>query len=375
MSELTGYLIHNIMDDHFLTRKLKERVDTNSLRTLRLSGKEADFTSNDYLGIVKNGLIEKTLKHDSYAHGSTGSRLLRGNYSIAEETENLVARFHDAQSALIFNSGYDANFGLLSCIAQKGDLIIYDKLSHASIRDGLRQSFADSIAFAHNDLASLEEKLRKRKGNCFVVTESVFSMDGDRAPLKEIAILCERYEAHLIVDEAHATGVIGEQGEGVVQSENLQRRCFARVHTFGKALGCHGAAVLGSNNLRDYLINFSRPFIYSTYMPPASMAAIRAVYSIFPDMKMERARLSDFIKAFNYPGFKKSDTPIQCYIVPGNEKVINISKILQDQDLDVRPILYPTVPLGEERLRIALHSFNSMKEIELLVSILIGNNG
>ncbi|HCL83865.1 MAG TPA: 8-amino-7-oxononanoate synthase, partial [Chitinophagaceae bacterium] len=162
-------------------------------------------------------------------HGSTGSRLLAGNYVLIEETEKQIARFHDAPAALIFNSGYDANFGLFSCIARRGDLIIYDQLSHASIRDGIRQSFADALSFAHNDLRELEMKLQKRRGNCFVVTESVFSMDGDRAPLVGMALLCEKYEAHLIVDEAHATGVIGERGEGAVQSFGLQDRCFARV--------------------------------------------------------------------------------------------------------------------------------------------------
>jgi len=362
------------MDDHFLTRKIRERIEADSLRSLRLPGNLADFSSNDYLGIVKNGLIEKKLEGDSYPQGSSGSRLLRGNYVLAEETEEMVARFHDAPSALIFNSGYDANFGLLSCIAQKGDLIIYDKLSHASIRDGVRQSFAESCAFVHNDLASLEDKLRKRKGNCFVVTESVFSMDGDRAPLGEISQLCEQYDAHLIVDEAHATGVIGERGEGVVQHEKLQDRCFARIHTFGKALGCHGAVVLGSNFLREYLINFCRPFIYSTYLPPASMAAIRASYSIFPEMKTERLVIDRYIGAFGHESFKKSETPIQCYLIPGNVRVRNVALKLEEANLDVRPILHPTVPLGEERLRIVLHSYNTLKEIELLISILTGNN-
>src|SRR5450432_2896906 len=244
------------MGEDFLNQILEERSAANAFRTLRLSGTEADYVSNDYLGIVKNGLIEALLRDGHFNHGSTGSRLLAGNYPLIEEAEKEIARFHDSPAALIFNSGYDANFGLLACVARKGDLIIYDKLSHASIRDGIRQSFAESLSFAHNDLVTLEEKLRKRKGNCFVVTESVFSMNGDRAPLREMAGLCEKYDAHLIVDEAHATGVIGEWGAGAVQAEKLQDRCFARVHTFGNALGCHGAVALGSKNLRDYLINF-----------------------------------------------------------------------------------------------------------------------
>src|SRR5450631_414533 len=165
------------MRENFLNQKLGERSAAHALRSLHVSGGQSDYYSNDYLGIVKHGLIEEGLKGSHYSHGSTGSRLLTGNYSMIEEVESEIAKFHDAPAALIFNSGYDANFGLLACIAQRGDLIYYDKLSHASIRDGVRQSFANSFSFAHNDLWELEKKLNSRKGNCFVVTESVFSMD------------------------------------------------------------------------------------------------------------------------------------------------------------------------------------------------------
>jgi 8-amino-7-oxononanoate synthase len=362
------------MNENFLNQKLQERSALHALRTLRLAGGQADFCSNDYLGIARNGLIETALSGNHFAHGSTGSRLLAGNYAMIEEAERGIARFHDASAALIFNSGYDANFGLLACIAQKGDLILYDKLSHASIRDGIRQSFAESYSFAHNDPGDLEKKLKSRKGNCFVVTESVFSMDGDTAPLRDIITISEQYEAHVIVDEAHATGVVGKQGEGLVQHLGLQHRCFARIHTFGKALGCHGAAILGSLNLRNYLINFCRPFIYSTAIPPSSVAAIQAVYKIFPGLEKEREWLSNLIALFGQPGFKKSATPIQCFVMPGNENVKNISRILLENNLDARPILYPTVPKGEERLRIALHSFNTMEETKKLISILTNHS-
>ena len=158
---------------------------------------------------------------DGLHHGSTGSRLLAGNYELIEETENLIAKFHDAEAGLIFNSGYDANVGLLSCVSQRGDTIIYDYLSHASLRDGIRLSFAQAFSFLHNDLDDLEKKLKVAVGNIFVVTESVFSMDGDFAPLKDISLLCEKYNASLIIDEAHATGVVGEKGVGLVQHLNL----------------------------------------------------------------------------------------------------------------------------------------------------------
>jgi 8-amino-7-oxononanoate synthase len=363
------------MEEDFLIKKLKEKSDLGALRGLRLHGEQADYFSNDYLGIVKNSLIEKHLGNHAYPHGSTGSRLLAGNYSKIEETEFEIAKFHQAPAALIFNSGYDANFGLLACVGQRGDLILYDKLSHASIRDGIRQSFANSSSFAHNDLNELEQKLKSRpvsdSGNCFVITESVFSMDGDRAPLPEMSDLCDRYDAHFIVDEAHATGFAGVRGEGCVQYSGLADRCFARIHTFGKALGCHGAVILGSNKLRDYLINFCRPFIYSTAMPPASVAAIEASYRIFPTMNQDRETLKNLISLFDNPSFSKSDTPIQCFIIPGNSRVKEISKLLLENNLDVRPILYPTVPLGKERLRITLHGFNTIGETNLLINLLL----
>ena len=362
------------MTENFLNQKLEERLAVHAFRSLSLGGDGSDFSSNDYLGIVKNGLIEELLQGRQFAHGSTGSRLLSGNYSMVERAENEIADFHDATAALIFNSGYDANFGLMACVAQRSDLILYDKLSHASIRDGIRQSFADSQSFAHNDLNELERKLQNRPsksdGNCFVVTESVFSMDGDMAPLKEIVGLCERYEAHLIVDEAHATGVIGTRGEGAVRFLGLQHRCFARIHTFGKALGCHGAVILGSLTLRDYLINYCRPFIYSTAIPPASVAAIQAAYKIFPEMQKQRADLNNLISLFDNKVFEKSETPIQCCILPGNENVKRVAELLMKNNLDARPILYPTVPLGGERLRITLHSFNTVEETKLLISVL-----
>jgi 8-amino-7-oxononanoate synthase len=199
-------------------------------------------------------------------------------------------------------------------------------------------------------------------------------MDGDMAPLEEIAELCKSYNAMLIVDEAHATGVIGKKGEGLVQLLGLESSCFARVHTFGKALGCHGAIILGSEILKNFLINFSRPFIYTTAMPASAVQAIRNSYSLFPSMDAEREHLYGLVKKFREHCGQlrlcKSVTPIQGVIIPGNEDVKKAAKSLQDSDLDVRAILYPTVPKGQERLRIVLHSFNSEKEIGELLSIL-----
>lgn len=360
------------MNDGFLDKKLQERREAHALRSLTSAVPPVDFCSNDYLGMVRNKRIEQAFA-GSLPHGSTGSRLLSGNYPLIEQVESQVAAFHEAEAALIYNSGYDANVGLLACVPQKNDVVIYDRLSHASLRDGIRLSFASSFSYHHNDVADLEKKLRSAAAASyrFVVTESVFSMDGDMAPLAAIVSLCKKYDAALIIDEAHATGVIGERGEGLVQQQGLQNDCFARIHTFGKACGAHGAAVLGSSRLKDYLVNFSRSFIYSTALPPVAAEAIRLSYDIFPAMHEERKRLGQLAELFqqsNMPFQKlKSHTPVQVVIIPGNEEVKEQAARLQQAGFDIRPILYPTVPQGQERLRIVLHAFNTEEEVKRLV--------
>jgi 8-amino-7-oxononanoate synthase len=386
-----------------LINKLDERKALNAYRQLRLPKPGmVDFCSNDYLGIAKNNLLpivncESSIVNSeslqsasalssanpqdpvdcqlsSLSSGSTGSRLLAGNYELIEDTEKIIAAFHETESALIFNSGYDANVGLLSSVPQKGDTIIYDSLSHASIRDGIRLSFAQAYSFLHNDINDLEKKLQHAIGNIYVVTESVFSMDGDLCPLNEIVALCEKYGAWLIIDEAHATGVIGERGEGLVQQSGLHNHVFARVHTFGKACGCHGAAVVGSLDLKNYLINFARSFIYSTALPAHAVHFIKTSYEVFPSMTAERKQLQLMKEQFQKASISNekltSNTPIQVVVVPGNEAIKKLAGKLQQSGLDVRPILYPTVPKGKERLRIVLHSFNSTDELQMLINAL-----
>lgn len=355
--------------DDFLRRKLDERVSKQSLRQLQQHAGAIDFCSNDYLGIATHHLLNQGSK--SQASGSTGSRLLAGNYPLINETEKKIALFHEAATALIFNSGYDANVGLLSCVPQKGDTILYDYLSHASIRDGIRLSFARSFSFAHNDLNDLEAKLKQATGTIFIVTESVFSMDGDTCPLEALIHLAQRYEAHLIIDEAHATGVVGDKGEGLVQQLGFASQVFARIHTFGKACGCHGAAVLGSEQLRTYLINFARSLMYSTSLPEHAVAMISRSYDVFPAMHQERAYLKSLVELFQSSDIRYekliSHTPIQGVIVPGNTAVKELATQLQSHHFDIRPILYPTVPEGKERLRLVLHSFNTIDQVNQLI--------
>lgn len=361
--------------EDFLLNALNKRREQHAFRQLRLPGRMADFCSNDYLGLARSERVQEAALTISrqlpQVHGSGGSRLLAGNYALVEEVEQLLAAFHKAPAGLIYNSGYDANLGLFSSVPQKGDTIIYDQLIHASIRDGIRLSSAQAFSFLHNDMEDLQKKLLNATGRIFVAVESVYSMDGDMAPLEDIVALCARQGALLIVDEAHATGVVGERGEGLVQALQLADKCFARVHTFGKAVGCHGAIILGSGTLRDYLINFSRSFIYTTALPPHAVAVIMASYDIFPEMHLEREHLGRLIAQFRAGIVPErrldSKTPIQVVMTPGNEQARNMAGKLQSEGLDVRPILHPTVPKGQERLRVVLHSFNTVEEVERLL--------
>jgi 8-amino-7-oxononanoate synthase len=367
-----------------LSAKLEIRKQNNSLRQLPLSNKLIDFASNDYLGLSKSEAVfnethQYLIDNDSIKNGATGSRLLSGNHKLYPETENYIAQFHKSESALIFNSGYDANVGFFSSLPQKGDLILYDELCHASIRDGIQLSNAKAYKFNHNDFEDLE-KLILRNSNTiiYIVTESVFSMDGDTPNLEELVQVSEKYNCYLVIDEAHALGVFGDKGEGLVQMLGLQDGVFARIMTFGKGLGCHGAAILGSLELTDYLVNFSRSFIYTTGLSPHSVATILMAYRYLDEEKQNieflRENIIHFNQEKNLSGLKqlfvRSKSAIQSGIIPGNEKVKTIANQLQQKGFDVKAILSPTVPEGQERLRFCLHSFNSKEEISQVLRLL-----
>lgn len=339
--------------------RLNHRKKTNAFRTLNHNDL-IDFCSNDYLGFSKKNWNIKNTKN-----GATGSRLISGHSTIFDIVEQQISTFHNSEAALIFNSGYDANLGLFSAIPQKGDTIIYDSLCHASIRDGLRLGLAKNFSFKHNDIVDLEKKIKNANGTIFVAIESIYSMDGDVAPLKEISKICTAHNAYLIVDEAHATGVFGENGIGLCQAENSTT--FARIHTFSKALGCHGAAIVGSQNLKDYLINFARSFIYTTAMPEHSILCIQKVYEHLNTSTSEQETLQQktalFQQNFKNEKLIYSTSAIQSIIIGGNEKTKEIAITLQQSGFDIRPILHPTVDEGSERIRICLHAFNTDEEI------------
>jgi 8-amino-7-oxononanoate synthase len=362
-----------------LIQKLESSKQNNAFRKLSISNNLIDFSSNDYLGFAKSEIIFDTthqylLDKKIKINGATGSRLISGNHDLYTEAEAYIVNFHQSESALIFNSGYDANIGFFGSVPQRNDIILYDELCHASIRDGILMSNAKSFKFNHNDFEDLQNKLQniKRQTNeIYIVSESVFSMDGDCPNLIELVEICRTYNCKLIIDEAHALGVFGEKGEGLVQSLDLQKHIFARIITFGKGLGSHGAAILGNNDLKNYLINFARSFIYTTGLSPHCVATILTAYIHLKNSTEETKKLRENINFFNQqkqilglkPLFVRSKSAIQSAIIPGNEKVKSIAHHLQKSGFDIKAILSPTVPEGQERLRICLHSYNTENEI------------
>ena len=381
-----------------LQHKLNNRQEENAFRKLGSPNNLIDFSSNDYLGFSRSKFIHDTslqiLKAQHHIqNGATGSRLLSGNHPLYDLVEQHISAFHNAESALIFNSGYDANLGFFSCVPQRHDIIIYDEYSHASIRDGITMSHAKAYKFKHNDLPHLEQLLNEQsqlvsssQSNIYVVTESVFSMDGDTPDLVKLAQLCEHHQAKLIIDEAHAVGVFGHHGNGLITQYQLEQTVFARIVTFGKALGTHGAAILCHPKLRDYLINFSRPFIYTTALPPHTLALIEAAYNALQTQQSETqdSHIQDISRLHNNIQFFKSEierlkiqqrfirgnSAIQSCIISGNNHVKQLSRLLHDNGFNVKAILSPTVPKGKERLRFCLHAFNTEKEISEVLHIL-----
>ncbi|XOV68595.1 MAG: aminotransferase class I/II-fold pyridoxal phosphate-dependent enzyme [Fluviicola sp.] len=356
--------------DAKLHKKLSDRQEKGTLRSLSSFEGFVDFFSNDYLGVAKSSERQITVA------GSTGSRLLSGNSKGCEKVEQQFAQFFDSEAALHFNSGYDANLGIFSTLPQKGDTILYDEFIHASVRDGVRLSWAKSFSFRHNDLEHLEERLKKAEGAIYVAIEALYSMDGDIAPLKEIAALCQRYGAYLIVDEAHSGGIFERLGRGLVSELDLTSLVFIRLMTFGKAYGSHGSIVLCSADTRQFLVNFCRPFIYSTALP---VSVLEHNYKIASDSKLVEARMQlqkvigEYHSCLNGFGIETNSSvhsPIQVIEVGDIVRTRELAEKLQSNRIAAKPIYSPTVPEGKERLRICLHAYNTPEEVDQLIQIL-----
>jgi 8-amino-7-oxononanoate synthase len=340
-----------------------------------------DFASNDYLGFSKNkAIFEET--HRYLIANKCNSNGVNNLYALAE---NHIAEFHQTESALIFNSAYDATLCFFNSVPQKGDLVLYDELCHASIRDGIQHSTAKSYKFQHNDFEDLEGLIQNRRPKnqdptaIYIVTESVFSMDGDTPNLEELIQLSGKHKCHLVIDEAHALGVFGQKGEGLVQLLGLQDQIFARILNFNEGLGCPGAAIIGSQELKDSLTNFAQSFTDTKAHSPDSAARILVAYQLLELEKLTIERLRENSIHFNQqkyllglkPMFVQSKSAIQSAIIPGNQNLKSIASQLQNKGFDVKAILSPTVPEGQERLRFCLHSFNSKDEISELLRLLV----
>lgn len=398
MATKSGADLHNKLKDC-----LDRRRDAQTLRRLVLPDRShIDFSSNDFLSLSH----DETLKSEYLAElqgqdeglGSGGSRLLDGNSRYAEELERKIASFHRSEAGLLFNSGYDANTGFFSCVPQPGDIIVYDELVHASVHDGMRMSRASKkLPFPHNSVEGLRDVISRAcqicsNGDCNVIVavEAIYSMDGDVAPLTEIVAVVEELvglnRGHVVVDEAHATGVLGAYGRGLVCNLGLEDRVFARLHTFGKSLAGNGAIILGSSVLRDYLVNYARPLIYTTFLSYPCLALIHTSYEFMKSGKT--VPLQNYLRCL-VQTFHRTLSQLQL-LDPASRQMLQIpstcpqspifsiqlqyprqlAHYLQQRGMMVRPIMPPTVPMGTQRIRICLHAGNTVTQVMSLAQAL-----
>jgi 8-amino-7-oxononanoate synthase len=362
-----------------LESHLRELDERGQLRTLEVPA-GINLISNDYLGLSAHPALHRAVieaVERAERMGSGGSRLLAGHACEWDELEAEFAEFAGTEAALYFTSGYAANVGLLSSVLRRGDVVFSDALNHASLIDGIRLSGAEKVVYPHCDVQALESALRGRETNTgrkLIVMESVFSMDGDLAPLAEIAVLAQRYGAELMADEAHATGVFGPQGRGCMAQMGLERKAFAIVHTCGKALASAGAFVCGSAALKNYLINCARTFLFSTALPPYFAAQIRAALGVAREMDAERAALAvlaeDLRALLRARGWNTgaSASHIVPVFIGENEAATRLAAQLGACGFAVRAIRPPTVPAGSARLRLSLTCALKEEELVRLVS-------
>lgn len=357
-----------------LYRQLRH-VEGEQGPTISLDGQEVlNFSSNNYLGLANHPAIRAAAKEaiDRYACGSGASRLISGNMTLHLELEESIAKLKGAEAALVFNSGFQANVGLLSTLVGEGDVIFSDALNHASIIDGCRLSRAEALIYPHCDLDRLESDLKRTQKNSkkLIVTETVFSMDGDIAPVREIADLAARHGAVVMVDEAHATGVFGPNGGGIVEEMGLAGQVLIQMGTLGKALGGFGAYVAGSRNLRDLLINRCRSFIFTTSLPPVVIAMAIAAIDIIKKEPQRRRALRDNSKTLREGlermGFSlgRSGSQILPLMVGDSAKCMILAERLLQNGVFAQGIRPPSVPPGTSRLRIVPMATHTREQME-----------
>lgn len=341
-----------------------------------------DFTSNDYLALADSQDLKDAVRSAldrGVAVGAGGSRLLRGNYSEHESLEADAAAFFGAETALYFSSGFSANYALFAALPQRGDLVVCDALIHASARDGMRAGRAEVVEAAHNDANAVEERIDAwraagGKGRPWIAVESLYSMDGDQAPLDDLAAIAERYDGILVTDEAHATGVFGPDGRGLSAWLEGQPNIIS-LHTCGKALGTSGALLCGPKILRDFLVNFSRPFIFSTAPSPIVAASVRAALQLCKEQPERRRQLAALITFANSAiearcGIPQSGSQIIPVIVGSDKRSTALASAMRGYGYDIRAIRPPTVPEGTARLRIALTLHASQELVNEMIEAL-----
>eukprot|EP00537_Pseudo-nitzschia_pungens_P012343 CAMPEP_0172391886 /NCGR_PEP_ID=MMETSP1061-20121228/8171_1 /TAXON_ID=37318 /ORGANISM="Pseudo-nitzschia pungens, Strain cf. pungens" /LENGTH=464 /DNA_ID=CAMNT_0013122611 /DNA_START=86 /DNA_END=1476 /DNA_ORIENTATION=+ len=421
-----------IFEQQHILPKLKQRTEKGSLRRLKPIRRESstasshatiDFSTNDYLGLAQS-IRQQQAVEDAYARlplrglGSTGSRLLTGDSDYAQSLEARLAKWHRRPAALLCNSGYDANLSVLSCLSLNSRVLM-DELCHNSIQMGLRLSRGYTLrTFRHSCLKDLERLLMELENEekekvprsalppntkpAVIVVESVYSMDGDAAPLGQILDLALRHNACVVVDEAHGLGVLGDRGLGLIEQLGLEHHpsLLCSVHTFGKAAGCHGAVVCGSRHLKSFLLNYGRPIIYSTSLPLHSLVSIACSYESMTSRIGDalRTTVGDRVRLFRKLFAERilgtassssssssssslplkirlvaSDSPIHALIVPGNMQCVEFcDRLYEKSNRSIRlyPIRSPTVPRGQERVRIILHSHNTEAQVIDLMELI-----
>jgi 8-amino-7-oxononanoate synthase len=346
-----------------------------------------DFSSNDYLALANCPRMRKAVSAAVEAGtpiGAGGSRLLRGNCTEHERLEAEAAQFFGAEAAIFFATGYIANFSVLTTLPQRGDLLVLDQLVHASIHEGARAGRAEFRFSAHNDANSVEEAIRTWRseggaGRVWIVAESLYSMDGDFAPLEELAAIADRHDAFLMIDEAHATGVFGPNGRGLTAAYEGRENLVA-IHTCGKALGAAGALVTTTKILRDFIVNRCRPFIFSTAPSPLIAVAVEAALSILREEPEHQQRLTNLISFTRREigarqGWRFSGSQIMPFIVGDNGQAMTLAAAMQARGFDVRGIRPPTVPAGTARLRISLTNNVVERDVRAMLDALAEETG
>ncbi len=372
-------------DGSILEKRLEDLKKNHLNRTLKWR-KGIDLSSNDYLGMSEDETLRKRVWAgvERIPLGAAGSRLLRGQLELYDQVEAQLAAFADRQAALLYASGYQANVGFLSALLTESDTVFSDQYNHASLVDGIRLSRAKKIIYPHLDLSFLRaslEKCKQTSGLKVIVTESLFSMDGDFAPLEALANLAQEFSALLIVDEAHATGLWGnfeqKKGSGLVQRLGLSSKVFATIHTGGKSLGVGGAWICGDALLKEYLVNFSRSFIYSTAMVPVVAHVLAESVKFWQEVGMGRAQEVHQKAQWLHQELKerglisqKTVSPILSVILGSNERALQAATRLQECGFDVRAIRPPTVPVNTARLRVTVNWSLSDQNLQQFVNAL-----